>query len=257
MDETKNTYEIDILSLLRAMVKNWWVMLIPALVLAVLVYSYIALYVTPMYKATVSMYVNTATGSSAYSDLSAARETVDDYVILLKKEETSVMIHQELQSEGGLNGSYTVKQISGMISAVAKSGSSFIDISVTCDDAEDASRIVNMAVQILPVLAGPDYYNFPSTIEFNYNAMAEGAAPMVSNHLVRNTVIGFLLGFLLGAAVIVLREIVDDKIQSEDWLKQTFRDDIPLLAVIPEAGSVQRKYGYGRYYAADVRKTKR
>lgn len=247
MNETRDTYEINIRQLLRAMVKNWWVMVIPALVIAVLVYSYISLYVSPAYRATVSMYVNTATGSSGYSELNTARETVEDYVILLKKPETAAMIHENLMAEGSLNGSYTASQISSMISASYKTGSSFIDISVTCPDAQDASLIVNMAMQVLPKLAGPEYYNFPSSIGFNLGAMAEGAAPLVSNNLTKSTLIGFILGLVLGMAVIVLREAFDDNIQSEDWVKQTFKDEIPILAVIPSADRADRKYGYGRY----------
>ena len=261
MNETRDTYEIDVRRLLRAMVKNWWVMVIPALALAVLVYTYISMYVTPSYRATVSMYVNTATGS--YSELNAARETVEDYMILLKKSETAAMIQQRLEAEGSLNGEYSVEEIRRMISTSGTTGSSFIDISVTCGNAEDASLIVNMAMQVLPILAGPEYYDFPSTIGFNYDAMAEGSAPMLSNNLMRNTTIGMFLGFALGLLVILLREVFDDKVQSEDWVKQTFKDEIPLLAVIPSADRADRKYGYGRYssyyrhYDSDAGKDKK
>jgi capsular polysaccharide biosynthesis protein len=251
MNESRDTYEIDVRRLLRAMVKNWWVMVIPALVIAVLVYTYISFYVVPSYRATVSMYVNTATGSSGYSELNTARETVEDYVILLKKPETATMIHDNLMMEGSLNGSYTISQISSMISASYQVGSSFIDISVTCPDAQDASLIVNMAMQVLPKLSGPEYYNFPSTIGFNLGAMAEGTAPMVSNNLMKNTLIGFIFGLLLGMVVILLREMFDDNIQSEDWVKQTFKDEIPILAIIPSADRADQGYKgnrYGSYY---------
>lgn len=261
MNETRDTYEIDILRLLRAMLKNWWVMLLPALIFAVLVHSYITMYVPTQYRATVAMYVNTGTGAKTHTELNTARDTVEDYIFLLTKQETATMIYDRLEAEGSLKGSYSAGQICGMISAYSKTGSSFIDISVTCDDPEDASRIVNMAAQVLPVLAGPDYYDFPSTIGFNYDAMADGAAPSLPVNRTRNTVIAFLLGVLLGAAVIVLREIFDDRIQSEDWLKQTYKEEIPLLAVIPSAERSDRKYGYkydryNTYYHSHGKKTK-
>lgn len=235
MNETKNTYELDILSLVRAMVRNWWVMVVPALLAAVLVYGYISLQDTQMYRATVTMYVNSATGSSTYSELNTARETVEDYIILLKKSETAAMIHERLSDEGSLNGSYTNSQISNMISASTTTGSSFINISVTCADPDDASRIANMVLQVLPILAGPDYYNFPSTIGSNIEAMANGPASPLPSNLIKSTIMGFLIGLILGAAIIILREIFDDKIQSEDWLMQAFKDEIPLLAIIPSA----------------------
>ena len=53
---------------------------------------------------------------------------------------------------------------------------------------------------------------------------------------------------MLGAAVVVLKEIFDDKVQSEKWLKQTFKDDIPLLATIPSTERSERKNDrYARY----------
>jgi capsular polysaccharide biosynthesis protein len=81
--------------------------------------------------------------------------------------------------------------------------------------------------------------------------MAEGTTPMVSNNLIKNTLIGFVFGLLLGMVVIVLREMFDDNIQSEDWVKQTFKDEIPILAIIPSADRADQGYKgnrYGSYY---------
>ncbi|MBR0443240.1 MAG: hypothetical protein IIX15_02770, partial [Clostridia bacterium] len=154
MNEVKDTYEIDIVRLIRSMVKNWWVMLIPALIIALLVYSYIFLYIPDQYRVTVPVYIKTDKGaSSGYTELTTARETVEDYNILLKNNETAAMILRDLESEGGLNGSYTASQISNMLSVSHKSGSSWIGISVTCKDSLDASRILNMAIQVLKRLS--------------------------------------------------------------------------------------------------------
>lgn len=247
MNETRDTYEIDILRLLRAMLKNWWVMVIPALIFAVLVYSYITMYVPTQYRATVAMFVKMETGVNTSTGLDTARKMLDSHTKLATRKETADMIYEYLEKEGPTNGSYSPEAIHGMIQASYNSENFFIDISVTCGDAEDASRIVNMVAQVLPIMAGPDGYDFPTEITIHPDAMAEGAAPALSKNLTRNTMIGFLLGILLGAAVIVLREIFDDRIQSEDWLKQTFKDEIPLLAVIPSADRTGRKYGYNSY----------
>lgn len=251
MNETRDTYEIDILRLLRAMLKNWWVMVIPALIFAVLVYTYISMYVPTQYRATVPMFVRMQSTSSVSSELNAAKQMMESYKTLVTSKETASLIHTYLEAEGPTNGSYTATDIQGMITAFYNLNDLYINISVTCGDAEDASRIVNMAAQVLPIMAGPDGYDFPTEITIHPDAMAEGAAPALSKNLTRNTVIGFLLGFLLGAVVIVLREIFDDRIQSEDWLKQTFKEEIPLLAVIPSAERTDRKYGYGYDRSSD------
>lgn len=247
MNETKDTYEIDILRLLRAMLKNWWVMVLPALIFAVLVHSYITMYVPTQYKATVAMFVNMETGTNTSSGLDTARKMLASHTKLATRKETAAMIYDCLEKEGPTNGSYTAEAIHGMIEASYNTEDFFIEISVTCGDAVDASRIVNMAAQVLPIMAGPDGYDFPTAITIHPVAMAEGAAPAVSKNLTTSTVVAFLFGILLGAAVIVLREIFDDRIQTEDWLKQVYKDEIPLLAVIPSAERADRKYGYGHY----------
>ena len=51
------------------------------------------------------------------------------------------------------------------------------------------------------------------------------------------------------AACIVYDLFINDRIQSEDWLIQTFGESIPVLAVIPDAGGHRHGGYYGRYRA--------
>ena len=66
----------------------------------------------------------------------------------------------------------------------------------------------------------------------------------------KNTVLGMLVGFVLSAGVIILLEMFNDTINSEEWLVTTYGDEIPLLSVVPDvnAKSDRRYYKYGGYY---------
>ena len=58
---------------------------------------------------------------------------------------------------------------------------------------------------------------------------------------------GFLVGAVLAAAIIVVLALMDNTIHDEDYLIES--GDYPLLAKIPDlAGSGSGKYGYKKRY---------
>ena len=63
-----------------------------------------------------------------------------------------------------------------------------------------------------------------------------------------NTVIGTLVGFVLAAAIVILRYMMNDKISEDEYLTQTY-PSIPLLAVVPDMASTANK-GYYQYSSA-------
>lgn len=63
----------------------------------------------------------------------------------------------------------------------------------------------------------------------------------VSPSITKITMIGFLLGGFVSVGIIVLMELLNESIRSEDYLLQTY--DLPILAVIPVIGSSNKSYG--------------
>lgn len=63
----------------------------------------------------------------------------------------------------------------------------------------------------------------------------------------RNTMMGALLGAFLAAALIVLRELMDDHVKDEEALEERF--GLPVLGSIPNIAEASRKnndYGYSK-----------
>lgn len=57
-----------------------------------------------------------------------------------------------------------------------------------------------------------------------------------------------LLGIVISAAGILLRTYLNDTISSSDWLVESFKEECPVISVIPKDGSKGKKYGkYGKY----------
>ena len=57
-------------------------------------------------------------------------------------------------------------------------------------------------------------------------------AEIASPSYTRNTALGMLVGLVVIAAIICLREIFDEKLHSEDDITQRYQ--LPILAVIPD-----------------------
>ncbi|MBO5898638.1 MAG: hypothetical protein J6R04_06475 [Clostridia bacterium] len=241
MNETKDVYEIDLIQLIKALLKKWWAMALPALVGAILMFSYTTLFVTPLYRSTAKMYINASTSSNIdMSGLSTARDLVETYAYLVKN---TRMTLEEVAEKTGLDYSY--EQMRGMISVAGGGSTEFLEITVACPNPEHACLIANTVMEILPGRAAAT--NLNSTI--SAADWATVAKEPSSPNTMKNVMLGFIVGCMLGAAVIVLKEIFDDKLQSESWLQQAFKDEIPVLAVIPSTDRAQgKKSGYNSYY---------
>ena len=67
----------------------------------------------------------------------------------------------------------------------------------------------------------------------------------VSPSVTKYTAIGLLFGGMLSVGIIVLMELMNESIRSEDYLLQTY--DLPILAVVPAMGATSRSRGISEY----------
>ena len=75
----------NVIELLDAMIRRWWVILIAVIVGAVLMFVYTRFFVTPLYQSSVSFYVNNGQRSEdkiSTSDISASQSLVDTYIVI-------------------------------------------------------------------------------------------------------------------------------------------------------------------------------
>ena len=62
-----------------------------------------------------------------------------------------------------------------------------------------------------------------------------------SPSIVKNTAIGFLFGVILSLAVVILREMMDNRIKSSEEISQIFR--LPVFGVVPDFSAGEGKGG--------------
>ena len=220
---------IDLLRLAKALWRRAWAIVLALILGAGLAYAYTIFMITPLYQANALMYVNNSDFSVGNtkvsitsSDISAAQSLVDTYVIIMSARPTL----EEVIEKAGV--SYSYEELREMVSASAVNGTEIFQITVTSPNPEEATLLVNTIATVLPD-------NISSVIEGCSVRIVENAVVStvpVSPDVRKNITIGGLAAVVLCCAILVLLELLNDKICDEDDLRQV--SDLPILAGIPE-----------------------
>ncbi len=251
-NRTKNDeIEIDLLHLVKLLWSKAWLIVISMILLGAVMFSYAMFFITPLYESTAKMYVNNTSikvGSTSFSisssELSAAKTLLDLYVEILKTRTTLEEVIRRAELE------YTYEQISSMISAGSVNGTEIFRITVTNSDPAIAEKIADTIVEVLPDRIAE---------------IVDGSSVRLVDHAVlptrrsspsytRYASLGMAAGAVLSCIAIIVFDLMDTSVRSEEYLAQKY-SDIPVLAVVPDIRNA-RKYGYGSYrYYKDSRST--
>ncbi len=226
----KNEEEIDLIQLATALWHRAWLIAIVMLIGGVIAFCVTRFLITPKYSASAMIYVNNSSvslGNTKVSitsgDLTAQEGLIDTYSVILKSRNTLETVIEKGQLP------YSYEQLRSRVTAGSVNSTGILQVSVIDEDPSLAAKITNIIVDILPerittIVEG-------SSVEVVDRAV-EKRTP-ISPNVMRNTLIGVLLGFILSAAAIILRVLTDTTIRSEDYLMENF-PEIPILAVVPD-----------------------
>ena len=229
-----NVNEIDLLALCRALLKKWQMLVLVALCGAVLMLNYTEFLVKPTYTSTTKVYImtkyNSEQSSVTTSDLSISAQFTEDYMDLVK----SRTVIEGVISTLDLNYSY--EKLAGNVSASATSNSSrILNISVVDTDPKLAMEIANeireMVSAQITETTGADAVN---VVEY-----ANLPTSKTSPSLMKNCIIGALVGFVIMAAIIVVEYLMDDSIKTVDDVEKYL--GLNVLTTIPALGSNDKK----------------
>lgn len=236
--------EIDFMRLLKAVMEKIRLVCVVSVAFAVLTIIGTLLFVTPKYEASAKFYVNNSSisvGGTSISmssgDLTASRNLVDSYIVILKTRETL----NDVIDYAGVNLGY--EELVEMISAAAVDNTEIFQVTVTSPDPQEAEQLANAIGYILPK-------RINTVIEGTSAKVVESAVVPTSPSspsYAKNTVIGFVLGMIAIVAAIVIRQILDTTIRTEEDITQACK--YPVLAAIPDLTSTGKNgayYGYGR-----------
>lgn len=238
--------EIDLLKLFRALWKKAWAIALAAVIFGGVTLGFTALFITPLYKAEALMYVNSSdisVGGTKVSisqgELTAAQSLIKTYAVILGTRSTL----NEVIEQSGVTYSY--EELKEMITAESVNNTEVFSIAVVSPNPQEAEVLANTIAQILPE-------RISSIVEGTSARIVDYAvvpARKESPSLMKNTLIGALVGFMLACGIIVVQELMDEQIHDSDYLTQTYQ--IPVLAVIPDLMSTKNTNDY--YQSPELR----
>lgn len=127
-----NENPIDIYSILRALVKDWWMILTAGLLGAMIAYVMVGSAYTPSYTSSMTFIVSSKGSTNALSDLNAANEMTETFSEVLN----SRLLKKKVQQE--LNLGY----LPGKISTTVVEGTNLMTLKVSAPSPEHAFKIM-------------------------------------------------------------------------------------------------------------------
>lgn len=223
------TRELDLRLLLLALMRKLWLIVLCAVIIGAAAFGYTKYFVTPMYRASVTIYVNNnrlnvegSTATLTTSDLSVAQRLVSTYVITLKSDRVLNKVAQELDVK------LSASQIRGMISAEAVDNTEVFNVTITNADPALAAQIANAVAKVAPdeiseIVVGS------STKIIDYATVPKSPS---SPNVMRNTALGAVIGIVLAAVIAILQELLDVRVREEQDV--TRLSEAPILGRIPD-----------------------
>jgi len=242
--EKNEDVEIDLQRLFGAVLHKIWLIILAAVVCAVVTVLVTVYFITPQYESSAMFYVNNnslSLGDTSFSiesgDITAAKSLVDSYIVILNTPTTlkEVIDYADVERNH--------MELARMITAEAVNDTEIFQVVVTSPDPVEAEKLASAISHILPA-------RIRNIIEGTSARIVDTAVlptkPSSPNYTT-NTLIGFLVGFVLMVIIVVLQEAFDVTIRTEEDMLQACKH--PVLASVPDMGAPSKGsyyyYGYG------------
>ena len=222
--------EINLLWLAYALFKRIWIIIAVAVLCACLTAGYTFLRIDPTYTSTSTMLVLTKeTTLTSLADLQIGSQLTKDYAILI----TSRPVLEEVIENLELDMNY--KQLKKNIEIENPEDTRLLFISVTLNNAKQAKAVVDELSAVSSVFIGDKMEVTPPKIVEEGEVTGTKTGPNMS----RNALIGFLVGAFIVCAIVIVLELLNDYVQTEEDIDRYL--GIPTLAVVPDKTQAQKK----------------
>ena len=223
-NQEANTIEIDVLSLLRTIWRKKFLILLTAILTTGLAFAYSAFLATPQYDSTTRLYVvNQSSDNGAVitnQDLQAGSFLVKDYKEIILSQDVLKNVTTTLGITDDIKDKITV---------TIPTDTRILSITVRDSDPNQAATIANTlrdeaAKKIIEVTKVSDV----TTLEAALPA-EKPSTPQTK----RNLVLGFIVGAFLATALVLVLEVLDDRVKRPQDIEEGL--GMTLLGVVPHA----------------------
>ena len=223
VDEDYDT--IDLLEVLNVVRQHILIIALVTVIAAVAGFTVSKFVMVPKYESSALMIVNTrqdTTANVTSDQINSATKLVSTYSIIIKSD----TVLQQVINNLGLNLTYS--ELKDRVTVSAVDDTQVMQITVLSDNPEWARQVCEQIT-----LVSPDV--ILESVEagsVKLISQASVSSTPVSPNVLRNTGIAGMLGLVLSVGVVVLRELLDNRIKSEEDVRKYL--ELPVIGVIPD-----------------------
>lgn len=221
--EHEYSNEIDLMSLVKILFHNWYIVAITTALLFGLAFVYAYMMLDNQYTANTSMIILVSNESQTNEqNFNFSQKLSKTYTELAKSDQVIFKVIDNL------NLSHTPRQIRDMVTITGVSDTIIIKLSVETDDQMLARDIANEMVLVMQEVS----MSFEGFDNIEILDTAQLPQQPSGPNRVLYVVIGVLLGGILGVGIIFIMEMVDKTVKSPQDIEQKL--GLRLLAAIPD-----------------------
>lgn len=235
--------EIDLLELLRVLLRKLHWLILAGLVCGLAAFLITHFLIAPTYQSTASFYVYTKTvetasgtdvngGTIQNADLQAAESLASTYTKIMESNSVLDAALAELKQNGGTD--LTRKQLADMVEVSVVSDTQLISLTVTSADAKEACAIASALIKVAPTeiiritkAGGVEIVDSP-----------EVATEKSSPSTTKNVALGVQAGVILAAAAVILQNLSNSVIYLPEDIEKL--SGATVLGQIPEISAAEQ-----------------
>lgn len=223
VDEDSDT--IDLLEILNVIRQHILIIALVTVIAALAGFAVSKFVMVPKYESSALMIVNTrqdATANVTSDQINSATKLVSTYSIIIKSD----TVLQQVINNLGLNLTYS--ELKDRVTVSAVDDTQVMQITVLSDNPEWARQVCEQITLVSPdvILESVEAGSVKLISQASVNPNP------VSPNVFRNTAMAGMLGLLLSVGVVVLRELLDNRIKSEEDVRKYL--ELPVIGVIPD-----------------------
>ena len=221
--------EIDLVEVFHSLIRHLPLILAVTILFGLVSWAYTHFFVTPMYTASSEMIAisNPERSQEIYTSAehNAAVALVKTTGEVIKTNSILGEASERLSAQG-LN--YSVVQLKKMISVSSINETEVFKLIVTGKERSQVALIANTVSQVA------EERIIQITEAGSVKLLEDAVTPNVptSPHVLRNVALGALIGFVLVSLIVILRDLFDTTIWTEEQLTAQFK--YPVLGLIPQ-----------------------
>lgn len=230
MEHTTDEMEIDLLEILYVLKRKIFIILAAAVGAGALLGIYSVCFAKPIYESTARLYILTKTTSlTSLADIQMGTSLTQDYKELIT---SRTVVSQVIEN---LELSCTYENLVSRITVENPSNTRIVKITVQDHYAESAKRITDEFIDVSrEKISNIMMTDEPSVIEYGNMPIAP-----VSPNVMKNIMIGALLGAFVSIAVIIVLYLMDDTVKTADDVEKYL--GLNTLTSIPLREGEQKK----------------